>query len=137
MSKKQKKVKNVGSEIVRTQDRIDNSGEVFTPEELVNEMLEEIPEEKLRDANAKFLDLCAGSGNFCIRLKELLCQFHKEQHVLDNMLYAVEFMEDNHKELCERLGVSTTHPHYVKADALKYHYRFDGTPAEVTLDQFF
>jgi len=137
MSKKQNKVKNVGSEIVRTQDRIDNSGEVFTPENLVNEMLEEIPEEKLRDPNAKFLDLCAGSGNFCIRLKELLCQFHEEQHVLDNMLYAVEFMEDNHKELCERLGVSTSHPHYVKADALTYHYKFDGTPAEVTLDQFF
>lgn len=137
MSKKQTKVKNVGSEIERTQDRIDNTGEVFTPPELVNDMLNEIPEDKLRDPNAKFLDLCAGSGNFTIRLKELLCQFHEEQHVLDNMLYAIEYQEDNHKELCERLGVATTHPHYVKADALTYHYKFDGTPAEVTLDQFF
>jgi hypothetical protein len=53
------------------------------------------------------------------------------------MIYAVEFMEDNHKELCERLGVPTTHPHYVKADALTYHFKFDGTPSEVTLDTFF
>jgi hypothetical protein len=53
------------------------------------------------------------------------------------MLYAVELMEDNHKELCKRLGVPTTHPHYVCADALEYHYRFDGTIGHPTLDQFF
>ena len=46
-------------------------------------------------------------------------------------------MEDNHKELCNRVGVSTTHPHYVCADALNYHYKFDGTPLEATLDGFF
>jgi hypothetical protein len=40
------------------------------------------------------------------------------------MLYAVEMMEDNHKEICERLGVSTDHPHYVCADALEYDYSF-------------
>lgn len=137
MSKKQKKIKNVGSQIERTQERIDNTGEVFTPEKLVNEMLNEIPEEKLRNPNSKFLDLCAGSGNFSVRLKELLCQYHNEEYVLENMIYAIEYQEDNHKELCDRLGVSVTHPHYVCADALTYHYRFDGTPAEITLDQFF
>jgi ubiquinone/menaquinone biosynthesis C-methylase UbiE len=137
MSRKQTKVRNVGSDLERSQDRIDNTGEVFTPPELVDDMLAEIPEEKLKDPNSKFLDLCAGSGNFSVKLKEILCQYHDEQHVLDNMIYAVEFMEDNHKELCQRLGVDMTHPHYVKADALTYHYRFDGTPAEVSLDQFF
>lgn len=137
MSKKQKKIKNVGSQIERTQERIDNTGEVFTPEKLVNEMLNEIPEEKLRNPNSKFLDLCAGSGNFSVRLKELLCQYHNEEYVLENMIYAIEYQEDNHKELCDRLGVSVTHPHYVCADALTYHYRFDGTPPEITLDQFF
>lgn len=137
MSKKQTKVKNVGSELERTKDRIDNTGEVFTPPDLVNEMLAGIPEEKLKNPDSKFLDLCAGSGNFSVKLKEILCQYHDEQHVLDHMIYAVEFMEDNHKELCERLGVPTTHPHYVNADALTYHFKFDGTPAEVTLDTFF
>jgi ubiquinone/menaquinone biosynthesis C-methylase UbiE len=137
MSRKQTKVRNVGSDLERSQDRIDNTGDVFTPPELVDDMLAEIPEEKLKDPNSKFLDLCAGSGNFSVKLKEILCQYHDEQHVLDNMIYAVEFMEDNHKELCQRLGVDVTHPHYVKADALTYHYRFDGTPAEVSLDQFF
>ena len=137
MLKNQTEVKNIGSNIVRSKNRIDNTGEVFTPPSLVNEMIDQIPLEKLQNPDAKFLDLCAGSGNFSIRLKELLCQYHDEKHVLDNMLYVIEFQEDNHIELCQRLGVNPSHPHYVKADALTYHYRFDGTPAEVTLDQFF
>ena len=49
------------------------------------------------------------------------------------MLYAVELMADNHKELCERLGVSTDHPHYVNANALEYDYSF-GNP--VGLESF-
>jgi hypothetical protein len=132
-----KKVKNVGSSLERTQDRIDNTGEVFTPSVLVNEMLAEIPVETLKNPNFKFLDLCAGSGNFIVRLKELLCLYHSEEHVLNHMLYAIEYQEDNHKELCDLLGVSVNHDHYVKADALTYHYKFDGTPSQVTLDCFF
>lgn len=131
-----KTIKNVGSNLERTQERIDNTGEVFTPSGLVNEMLAEIPEEKLRNPDSKFLDLCSGSGNFAIRLKELLCQYHTEEHVLNSMLYTIEYQEDNHKEMCECLGVSPDHPHYVCADALTYHYKFDGTPAEITLDCF-
>jgi hypothetical protein len=38
------------------------------------------------------------------------------------MLYAVELMPDNHKEMCERLGVDINHPHYVCHDALTYDY---------------
>jgi hypothetical protein len=53
------------------------------------------------------------------------------------MLYAVELMEDNHKELCRRLDVPTNHPHYVCYNALEYHYRFDGTLGPTTLDQFY
>lgn len=129
-----KKVKNVGSEIIRTKDRIDNTGEVFTSPDLVNEMLNEIPIDTLRNPDSKFLDLCAGSGNFSIRLKELLCQYHEVNYVLNHMIYAIEYQEDNHKELCERLGVPVDHPHYVCADALTYDYGF-GEP--VGLENFF
>ena len=64
-------------------------------------------------------------------------RYHSRDHIVNNMLYAVEFMEDNHKEMCERLGVPVDHPHYVCANGLEYHYRFDGTKGDVTLDQFF
>jgi hypothetical protein len=40
------------------------------------------------------------------------------------MLYGIELMEDNHQELCQRLGISVDHPHIVCANALKYDYSF-------------
>jgi hypothetical protein len=114
----------LGSDIERSDERIDLTGEVFTSLELCQQMIDEIPEEQLKNPNSKFIDPTAGNGNFMIALKGKLLQFHSEEHVLNEMLYAVELMEDNHKEMCERLGVSTDHQHYVCADALAYDYSF-------------
>lgn len=114
----------VGSTIERSDERIKETQEVFTPQELVESMIDDISMEILQNPNSTFIDNSAGSGNFLVGLKNRLCQYHSEKHVLDHMLYAVEMMEDNHKELCARLGVSTDHPHYVCADALEYDYSF-------------
>lgn len=131
---KNKHNQNVGSTIERSDERIKETQEVFTPMELVEQMIDEIPEELLKDPSSTFIDNSAGCGNFLVGLKNRLCQYHSEQHILDNMLYAVEMMEDNHRELCGRLGVPVTHCHYVCADALTYNYSF-GEP--VGLDKFF
>lgn len=137
MPKKNKHNQVVGSQIERSDDRIEETGEVFTPVEVCNEMIDSLPESILKDPNSTFLDDSAGSGNFLVALKTKLLKYHTEEHILNEMLYAVELMEDNHKELCERLGVSTTHPHYVCADALEYHYAFNGLSSEpITLDNF-
>ena len=122
--KKNKHNLEVGSSIERSDERIKETQEVFTPQELVENMIDEIPLETLRDPNSTFIDNSAGSGNFLVGLKNRLCQYHSEEYVLNHMLYAVEMMEDNHKELCTRLGVSVDHPHYVCADALEYDYSF-------------
>lgn len=133
---KNKHNKNVGSDIERSDDRINQTGEVFTPMELCYQMVDEIPEETMRNPDSTFLDNSAGSGNFPYALLDRLVNKygHDRQHVLDNMIYVVEFMEDNHAELCARLGVSVDHPHYVCADALEYDYSF-GKP--VGLESFF
>ena len=120
----------VGSTIDRSDDRIYSTGEVFTPMELCFNMVNDIALDKLQDPESIFMDNSAGSGNFMVALKEKLIEYHSEDHILNNMLYAVELMEDNHKEMCERLGVPIDHPHYVCADALKYDYRF-GEPVGV------
>ena len=65
-----------------------------------------------------------------LALQRRLQKYHSLQHINDNMLYCVELMEDNHAELCNRLGVSTTHPHFVCADAIEYQYDF-GEPVGV------
>ena len=128
--KKNKHNENVGSDIVRSDDRINQTGEVFTPAELCASMVSEIPESVLKDSKSTFLDNSAGSGNFLVALQRRLQKYHSLQHINDNMLYCVELMEDNHAELCNRLGVSTTHPHFVCADAIEYQYDF-GEPVGV------
>ena len=120
----------VGSKVERSDERIIETGEVFTPTQLCNQMVSEIPESVLKDNKSKFLDNSAGSGNFMVALRDELVKYHDRNHVLDNMLYAIELMEDNHKEMCERLGVSIDHPHYVCADSLEYDYTF-GEPVGV------
>jgi len=122
--KKNKHNIEVGSEIERSDERIKETQEVFTPMDLVESMIDDISVDILKDPNSTFIDNSAGCGNFLIALKNRLCEYHTEHHVLNHMIYAVEMMEDNHKELCARLGVPVDHPHYVCADALEYDYSF-------------
>lgn len=125
------------SKINRSKERIRKTQEVFTPPELIEHMFKDIEEEIFKDPNSTFIDPSAGDGNFLIALKNKLVDYHTECHVRDQMLYAVELMEDNHKEMCERLGVPLEHPHYVQSDALTYHYAFNGRSSQpVTLDDF-
>ena len=122
--------KSVGSDVEWTDIRIDSTGEVFTPIELCNLMVNRIPLDVLKDSKSTFIDPSAGKGNFLIALRDRLKEYHSEEYILDNMLYAVELMKDNHKEMCDRLGVSVEHPHYVCHDALTYDYSF-GEPVGV------
>ena len=127
---KNKHNKLVGSEINRSDERINQTGEVFTPMELCVKMVDDIPLEIRKNPNSTFIDNASGNGNFLVALKDDLSKYHSLNHVLDKMLYAVELMEDNHKEMCDRLGVSVEHPHYVCHDALTYDYSF-GEPVGV------
>jgi len=125
--------KSVGSDVERSDLRIDSTGEVFTPLELCDLMVNRISLNVLKDPESTFIDPSAGNGNFLIALKNRLKEYHSEEHILNNMLYAIELMEDNHKEMCERLGVPVDHKHYVCDNALEYDYSF-GEP--VGLEKF-
>lgn len=131
---KNKHNQEVGSTIERSDERIKVTQEVFTPMELVEYMIDDIDIELLKNPESTFIDNSAGCGNFLVGLKNRLLQYHSEDHIVNNMLYAVEMMEDNHQELCKRLGVDATHPHYVCHNALTYDYSF-GEP--IGLEQFF
>jgi hypothetical protein len=124
----------VGSSIDRSDERIDSTGEVFTPVELCAEMVSEIPQSILQNDKSTFLDNAAGSGNFLHALQTELAKYHSLHHINEHMLYGVELMEDNHKEMCDKLGVSIEHPHFVCANALEYDYSF-GEP--IGLESFF
>ena len=74
-------------------------GEVFTPLELVNEMLDKLPSEVWVNPKLKWLDPASGIGNFPVmvylRLMDGLKYFEpnpekRRKHILENMLYMVE-----------------------------------------------
>ncbi len=72
-------------------------GEVFTPVELVCEMLDMLPKEVWKNPNLKWLDPANGIGNYPIvvyyKLMDSLCdipQTKRSKHIIEEMLYMVE-----------------------------------------------
>lgn len=84
----------------------DKYGEVFTPAELIDEMLEKLPSSVWKNPNYKWLDPANGIGNFPMkvfeRLNEELSSVYgykdeakRKQHIIKNMLYMVELNPKN------------------------------------------
>ena len=127
------------SGVERDRIRVKATGEVFTPTELVQEVLNGIDQDLFVDPAKTFLDNCAGDGQF---LSEVLIRKMENSSTFEQALsttYGVDLMQDN-VDLCrERLLCGSTDPELIAivennivcADALKYHYRFDGTPCDV------
>jgi len=123
--------------------RIKATGEVFTPTPLVQEMLDNIPIENFKDPTKTFLDNSCGDGQF---LGEVIIRKMENGSSFEQALsttYGVEFMSDNHKLCQDRLLCGRedlrhiVERNIVCADALTYHYRFDGTTGDAgLLDQF-
>lgn len=79
----------------------DQFGEVFTPQELINEMLDKLPREVWKNPNLKWLDPANGIGNFPMVVFERLNEGLKtvpgyendekrKEYIIENMLYMVE-----------------------------------------------
>lgn len=118
----------VGSAVDRSDDRIKSTGEVFTPMELVYQMIDSIPEAKMQDKNATFLDNSCGCGNFLVGIYNRLTAHYNHTHdEAIHRIYGVDLMEDNVRETCKNLGITFGHPHFVVANGLEYDYSFDGT----------
>jgi len=121
------------SGVARDQLRVRSTGEVFTPTELVQEILDKMPKTLFKDLNKTYIDNFCGDGQF---LGEVLIR--KVENGIDfeqalSTIYGVDLMQDN-VDLCrERLLCGQEHlrpiveKNIVCADALRYHYRFDGS----------
>lgn len=141
------------SGIERDKLRVKETAEVFTPTPLVQEMLDKLEEqdsELFSNPTKTFCEPSCGDGQFLSEV--VIRKMEKSGCTLEQALsttYGVELMEDNVKLCKERLaGPNPTQEildildkNIVCADALTYHYRFDGTPSdvsdiEVKLNQF-
>ena len=110
-------------------------GEVFTPPELVNEILDQLPNEVWSDPTKTWLDNSCGEGAFLLEVKRRLMEglaewepdaVTREQHILNNQIYGVELQSDNWRTCRQMLGLTPTgnDGNIVCADGLTYSYSF-------------
>jgi len=118
------------SGIERDNLRIKATGEVFTPTELVQEILDQLPRDLFCDPDKTFLDPSCGDGQF---LSEVLIK--KLENGIDfetalSTIYGVDLMQDNvdlcrERLLCDREDLRhIVERNIVCADALTYNYSF-------------
>ena len=119
------------SGVDRDKLRVKSTGEIFTPTDLVQEVLDNMPQEQFVDPTKTFLDPSCGDGQFLgeVLIRKLENGIDFEQAL--STIYGVDLMEDN-VELCrERLLCGRedlrhiVEQNIVCADGLRYHYRFD------------
>ena len=118
--------------VEREKSRVKATGEVFTPTPLVQEILDKLDPNLFQDPTKTFLDPSCGDGQF---LSEVLIR--KLEAGIDfadalATIYGVDLMPDNvdlcrERLLCAREDLRpVVERNIVCADALEYHYRFDG-----------
>ncbi len=124
------------SGIDRDRARVKSTGEVFTRDWMVRYGLDQIEKQDptaFTDPTKTFLDPTCGDGNMLVEalIKKMEHGISFEQAL--STIYGVDLMSDN-VELCrQRLLCGQEHlrlvveRNIVCADALRYHYRFDGT----------
>ena len=119
--------------VERDRLRVKATGEVFTPTELVREMLERIPIEQFQDPAKTFLDNSCGDGQF---LGEVLIRKMENGSTFEQALstiYGLDLMIDNVDECRKRLlcgskdsaHIAIVEKNIYQADALeKVRYKF-------------
>ena len=113
--------------------RVKETGEVFTPPELVNKMLDELDYDWVNKPKRTFLDPTCGSGNFLVEIAK--------RGIHPEFIYGVDLMQDNIDTTKLRLlnihlanGVSIEDIEFhqernlVQGDALTYDFSFWETP---------
>lgn len=129
----------LNNEIRTIAERAKQFGEVFTPTELVKLVLDTFEDKRSTTDiynGTTFLDSMCGDGQF---LSEVLIRKMEAGSTFEQALstvYGVDIMPDNVALCRDRLLCGQEHlreiveRNIVCADALKYHYRFDGTPVD-------
>ena len=110
------------SSIDRDKQRVQSTAEIFTPTDLVIEMLNNIDINRL-GAGKTILDPACGDGQFLTAIKWVKVYIHQmtEEEALQD-IYGVDIMRDN-VDLCKkRLGGGTI----LMGDSLKNNVRLEG-----------
>jgi hypothetical protein len=89
---------------VYSKAKSDKHGEVFTPNELIEEMLSKLPSDIWEDKTNTFFDPCAGKGNFPIYIVNKLFdnlqhtipdEEGRLKHIVEKQIYMAEFQRES------------------------------------------
>lgn len=102
--------KDKDEKLIKSKDRVKKHAEVYTPEFIVNEMLDycisESGYDPFKDIDATFLEPAAGNGNFVVKILERKLVHAKtddEKLRALKSIYAVELLPDNVAEMITRV----------------------------------
>ena len=102
------------SALVRSRERVTNHGEVYTPEHLVNAMLDLVKNETQR-IDSRFLEPACGHGNFLVeilrrkldavteRYKRIQYDYEAQSILAVSSIYGIDLLRDNVEEARNRL----------------------------------
>ena len=123
--------------LVRSDERAKQLGEVFTPTELVLEILDQLPGQ-VWDEGRTYLDPTCGNGQFLAAVLIIKMELGHKNPL--STIYGVDIMQDNVDECRQRLidiaGDTPGNWEIVRnnircEDGLKYDYSFDKEPPPV------
>jgi SAM-dependent methyltransferase len=91
------------SSLTKSKARVKALGEVFTPPELVNEMLDRLPHELWTDPSKTYIDPACGTGNFLVEVVRRKIEAGSTPLQALETTYGIDIMEDNVLECRQRL----------------------------------
>jgi type I restriction-modification system DNA methylase subunit len=99
-----KLIKAIENQSIYSKNKSNKFGEVFTPTELIIEMLSSLPKKLWKDPTKTFFDPCSGFGNFpAVVITKLMSTLKKQipdtemryKHIIENMIYMAEYQKES------------------------------------------
>lgn len=94
------------AKLIKSKTRVKKYGEVFTPDFIVRQMCDMLPDDAWSDIDKTFLEPSCGNGNFLVEiLARKLKMASDERDVLRcyRSIYGIDIQEDNVKEARGRM----------------------------------
>ena len=89
--------------LIKSKKRVKELGEVFTPEQTVNIILDNLPDNLFKNKEKTFIDPACGNGNFLVEvLRRKIVAGSTPLQALQT-IYGIDIMNDNVNECRKRL----------------------------------
>ena len=104
--------------IIRDKERVNQTGEIFTPTPLVNEILNKLSPDVFIDHTKTFCDPACGDGQFLVEVLIRKLNNGSSAWQAASAIYGVDLMEDNVK-LCKKRISKILSEHAIKHEGAR------------------